>query len=209
MNTNLNDLLETKSFTALTEQERDFVLSLMPEDDYIRQRKLVLSARSILKEKTLVPALPSKAIIALQAKKPVKKGRLAFLNSKIPTWAAVAACLIIFLLVEGQNMLEEPQKETVYITTVDTFYVEKMVRNITENKFTRKDDSLLAITSSTPHIQPKQYKPEPNHEPAQYTREMLGVEQINYTLFFSSFSQSNGVSMQQDTLTQWVNNQLY
>lgn len=112
MKLEIEDLIASKAFDELTNDERAWVLSQMTELDYESQRAIIVDSQNLWmeEEQELDPLPPSPAIFAaLQQKQaaipveqqvePKKKGFLAaVLGHRIATWQAVAASLIFMLM---------------------------------------------------------------------------------------------------------------
>jgi hypothetical protein len=118
-NSRLIDLLEGKDFNELSVQERNWVLSQISEEEYSKQRLLILDLSDALKpeDDNLIPAplvLPSKGAI-----------RTIPLYQAAMSVAAMALLLIsIFSLFGNQT---EIINNTEYIVKHDTVEVEKTI----------------------------------------------------------------------------------
>ncbi|UKN03731.1 hypothetical protein K6119_09530 [Paracrocinitomix mangrovi] len=149
MRTTLLTLLETKNFEQLTNDERLLVLSEMTAEEYLEQRKIILATKSLAaQERKTLQANPS-ILLAAQNKfntnqKAVKKGGLLLLwQHKIPSWAAVAACILLMFSVWGFNEYNQDTTERTVITEIvrDTVYQDKIV----EVTVPQKADTIVKI----------------------------------------------------------------
>ena len=123
-------LLETKNFEELSQDERSVVLSEMDETEYGEQRKMILLARDLAKNEK-AKLLPNPQTLVLAREKLPKKRAAGFLifQHKVPTWAAVAACLFIFFGIREINKsLNSNIEPTVITETIhDTVFTEKII----------------------------------------------------------------------------------
>jgi hypothetical protein len=210
MSNDLNELLENKTFAQLTAVERTYVLTQISAQEYDWQREILLSSKIAFEEAPVLTPLPPTA--ALMALRENKKSSPPFLFvHKIPTWMAIAACLLVFLLAKGSGFMETEKQPALCAEIIDTVYVEKMVRAIVQENNTTRKDTLIAVNSTSeshPKIPVKNPSEPKRTEPA-FTAEMLSIGNINYDAYFSNYSSSSGTSLQNDSITQLVNNTMF
>ena len=130
MKTDVLELMETKDFGELTAEEQAAVLNQMTEAEYSSERKLILSALALVKdEKPLLVPSPQILSMAREKLSQQKGGGFFLLQHKIPTWAAVAACLLLYFGIRASGLLNETKPtETVVTETIhDTVFTEKII----------------------------------------------------------------------------------
>ncbi len=111
------ELLESKDWKQLTEEERSFVAKELTQEQYCAQRKVILSAKELDDQVEPLPlVLPAsrKAIV-------------------IPLYQAIAgvaaAFIIAFFLFNGDSELNEESGE-ILLADVDTVYVDRVVHEV-------------------------------------------------------------------------------
>lgn len=142
------ELMLSKTFENLTAEEKQLVLSQMTRDEYETQRSLLLSAKSSMQEESkqlqlnsggkqnVLAALQAKnqAKIALEKENHQKKEKGGFFAVQIPLWSAAAAVFMVFFLTTPIFMESHFnfKKDTPLMATVDTVYIDKIVRDTIE-----------------------------------------------------------------------------
>lgn len=207
MKADVLELLEVKNFEELTDEERTAVLKEMSESEYRAHRKLILTAL-VLTKKEKVELIPNSQILIMAKERMSKKkaGGLMIFQHKVPTWAAAAACLLLFFGIRNLNNLENSGAETTVVTEIfrDTVYTEKIVTT-----------QLLADTVIE-YIYINQ--PEVIHEAvdnsSNYVQEDPSFENLNFREYqdcsiMSCYEPKKGMSVANDTLLVWTQNGLY
>jgi hypothetical protein len=213
MNIDLSDLLANKDFDQLTLAEQELVLSEISRAEYDAQREMIISAQILMANEAELlqpnPAIATAAIAALGKK---KKGKVfALFTHKVPTWVAVAACVLVFFLFNYSHVFDQTiqNENTALVPTVDTVYVDKVVTEFRDIKAISQPSETLRTPpySAEPIIEtPAQIKL--NNAPT-YSDEMLNLEQVNYAALLQNHSQSPGVSLQNDSISQMINSTIY
>jgi hypothetical protein len=137
----LQELIQQKSFEALTPAERDFVLEQTSEEDYRVRRAVIENSEELFDEERplLVPNPAIKARVKEQIKSEEEEERrvplvVALFSYKIPAYqAGIAAIILLGLLIYRPEIKEAGKTtkgETVYVDRIDTLYVEKEVHRV-------------------------------------------------------------------------------
>ncbi|MDX2361647.1 MAG: hypothetical protein QNK23_12640 [Crocinitomicaceae bacterium] len=110
----LMELIESKSFESLTEEEKGFVLEHMSEEEFNLQRKILLETKAMDDDVVPLPLIiPNK-----------KRGIV------IPLYQAIggiaAAVLLSFFLLRTETTIEIPGEQLIVAQT-DTVYVDKVI----------------------------------------------------------------------------------
>lgn len=213
MKHDLSDLLDQKDFEDLTMIERNFVLSEISEEAYNEQRETIVMAQLIMADDASnLRANPSIAIAASTALQQRKKtGVFAIFTHKVPTWAAVAACALLFTLFNYSGIFGQSveKNHVADVSSIDTVYIEKIITEFRDLKpFQEKPVSDKVQPHNSENLAQVSVPPKPDKTPT-YSDEMLNAEQINYTALLQNYSSSNGVSLQNDSITRMVNRTVY
>ncbi|MFT5818831.1 MAG: NADH:ubiquinone oxidoreductase subunit K [Crocinitomix sp.] len=213
MKTDLSDLLAQKDFEELTATEQELVLSEISEQEYCEQRKMVATAKNIMATEAATLQAPMVAVAASNALQNKKGGVFAVFAHKVPTWAAVAACAILFTLFGysgffGQNV---ENNKMALIPQIDTVFVEKIITEFRDLKPVHEERRSIKVQSHSTENVVKIDTPAPLNNPDKiaYSDEMLNAERINYTALLQNHSSSAGVSLQNDSISQMVNRTVY
>lgn len=137
-NFNIQDLIETKSFSALTENERKMVLTEMTEVEYTRLSHLVThSAVSMQHEQVMPSAAVQQNLKTRFQTKHVKVNPLVqFLILKIPIWAILVGLISLggvfyYVSLEKTHKPEKPALqngvEQIFVYLRDTIYLDKPI----------------------------------------------------------------------------------
>mgnify|MGYP006093030905 CR=1 FL=1 len=143
----IQQLLETKSFDSLTIEEREKVLSVMSEEEFISRGEVVRVSKNMLNEgvrsMTPSPSIKSSAYELMEQRK--ENNRKSFVGMfslifsvKIPAYQfVVALALVVFLLppllkneIKQVATIASPEKEIAYIH--DTVFLDKIIPEIVE-----------------------------------------------------------------------------
>ena len=130
------DLLEQKTFAALTSEERNTVLAEMTEQEFSQYQQLILQSSASLKQEQVQP----QPIVYQNLKVGFKKKYTSIndvsslLSIKIPLWMALLAMLSVGIVFSffNQRKIHEPtkpaiekEKEKIFVYQMDTIYIEK------------------------------------------------------------------------------------
>ncbi len=141
MDNRVTELIEQKSFTELSVEERNFVLSQISEQEYIEKHQLILEIKKDLKSEAsqlkVNDSIRLDALIALRAKHAAigsaetTKSRIGFFTFKIPLWTAVAAVFMIFILTTPLFIDSQfkDNKANDLVASIDTVYIDKVIRD--------------------------------------------------------------------------------
>lgn len=214
MNYNLSDLLEAKAFDALLPDEQAFVLEQMSAEAYTAQHELVCNAQEFLKAESALlvpyPETQHAALDALREKNKKKRGGALLLwQNKVPTWMAVAACLLILLLSQGYSYIQHTDLEKIPIveTISDTVYVEKLVTK--QEKIYLPGDTVVKVVYQKSELLDVEKKvvPTESHSPEKmlvYSDEMLNANNLDYGSLLMNHSKPKGISAKNDSLMRMV-----
>lgn len=101
------DLLSTKDFTALSENEKVMVLAIMSQTEYEALYHSYQKTSHFFQEKAEIE--PSdKVLFAFQAAISPKSSPTSILLQPIPLWKAVAAVLLLLFAWSLQSILKSP-----------------------------------------------------------------------------------------------------
>ena len=210
MNYDLSDLLEKKSFEALNAEEHHFVLSQMTAEEFEQQQRIIRALKTTLteEEEQMSPVFPVAALHELNHKTEKKRSPWILFAHKTPTWAAVAAGILLYFLMQQTGIGSSQNDNQPIVQETDTIFVEKFVRS--EKPSVLPKDTLMAINTEEPKSNrvsgPDRSRKEEKKSPILFTDEMLNAGSINYTAFLSgSNSNQGGISLQNDSLSQLVN----
>lgn len=212
MNYNLNDLFAQKSFEELTDSERAFVLNKMTESEYRGKRELIQNTQLLLKqEMTELKPRPEVKAAALQAlnKKKKRPVVLALFAHKVPTWAAVAACFLVFLLVQNFWTDEPVNNPLATVERVDTVYLEKYITQTTKSPVDTVIKVVYKTVDGEEKVSAEKTNPPKEEKVFAYSDAMLNAESIDYSAFLFDREEPKGRSVKEDTLTQWINTTIY
>ncbi|MEI7801073.1 MAG: hypothetical protein WCI97_00340 [Bacteroidota bacterium] len=133
LNEKLFELLSSKKFESLTQEEKQFVLTEMEPDEYNHLFELQHSIHTSLHENSAAPSknLKSNLLTAFDNhhnEKQNKKGVLRFLFMKVPAYQSIAAAVLAFVLSSGFYLLNNfnsiSGEHIVYKFKTDTVYVQ-------------------------------------------------------------------------------------
>ena len=135
---NIQDLIETKSFSALTENERNMVLTEMTETEYIRLSHLVPHAQILMQgEQTIPNAAVHQNLKARFKAKHVKVNPLIqFMILKVPIWVVLVGLISLgsVFYYFSLEKTHEPTKpalqngvEQIFVYLRDTIYLDKPI----------------------------------------------------------------------------------
>ena len=155
MDYRVTELLETKSFEALSEDEKFLVKSHLTEDEYQRQHRLIAQFKDNLNDESeslsANDQIRVNALEALRLKNQENATKTVplWLNYKIPLWTAFAALLLIFILTTPLLFNSEigESKSNEQLVMRDTVYIEKIVNDTIEIK-TPADTVIKTIYTS-------------------------------------------------------------
>ena len=207
MKTDVLELMETKDFGVLTAAEQSAVLNEMTEAEYLAERKLMISAMALAKDEK-PKLIPNPQILMMAKEKLPKKkaGALLFFQHKVPTWAAVAACLLLFFGIHKSGILNESNPETSVITETihDTVFTEKIIveqppsDTVIEYVYVDKPEVIYEIVdNSKPY-----FKEDPSYE-------NLYFKEDPYCNIMSCYEPTRGNTVQNDTLLLLIQDGLY
>lgn len=210
MNYSLTDLFAQKSFEELTDSERALVLNEMTESEYRENRAVIQNSQLLLKQEMaeLKPRSETKAIAlqTLNKKKPIV---IALFAHKVPTWMAVSACFLVFLLLQNFWNDEPINNPLTNVEQVDTIYSEKYNTQTTKNPVDTIIKVVYKTISDTEKVSVEKTYPPKEEKAFAYSDAMLNTELIDYSTFLSDLDEPKGKSVKEDTLTQWVNTTIY
>lgn len=132
---NIQDLIETKSFSALTENERELVLSEMTEAEYIRLSHLVPHMQLSMQHEQMMPSakVQQNLTARFQAKHVKVNPLIQFMVFKIPIWAVLVGLMSLgsILYYFSLERTHEPTKpalqngvEQIFVYLRDTIYID-------------------------------------------------------------------------------------
>ncbi|HLP12894.1 MAG TPA: hypothetical protein VK177_13245 [Flavobacteriales bacterium] len=137
----IQELVEHKNFTELTNDERQMVLKEISQEEYESRRSILQSTRAFLQagiNKTQPSQDTKKRAAALmQVKKQEQKGIAGFIGYRIPAYAAVAAILILAFMLPLFYANEKPA--TKYVAMVDTVYREAEPKTVYDTVIKEKE----------------------------------------------------------------------
>ncbi|NOQ76021.1 MAG: hypothetical protein GQ574_28705 [Crocinitomix sp.] len=215
MKTDLSHLLAQKDFEELTSAEQELVLSEISEQEYEAQREMLVTAQMLMASEAATLKAPVIATAASTALRQKKGGVIAIFAHKVPTWAAVAACAILFTWFNYSGLFGQTiQNDNLAVAPdVDTVFVEKIITEFRDLKPARveKQSTQTQVQSQAPDNMAQIITPAPTSfiETPAYSDEMLNAELINYTALLQNHSSSAGVSLQNDSISQMVNRAVY
>ncbi len=141
-NHELQQLLESKDFHLLTEEERKIVLSDITEEEYLIRRKLLREIKDFLREgvKKSLPKddVKRNVLAVMQAKKQSTLfGKIIFY--RLPVYIPAAAAILVLLMIpflfrdqpsatESHARIKQPEPKIIYKTKI----IEKEVPKIVE-----------------------------------------------------------------------------
>jgi hypothetical protein len=132
----IQDLVETKAFAALTEQERKMVLSEITEGEYTRLRHWIQQAKLSMQSEVLMPnaAVQQNLAAHFRAKHVKVNPLIQFLVLKIPIWAVIVGLLslgYVFYYFSSEKT-HQPAKpalqngvEQIFVYLRDTIYLDR------------------------------------------------------------------------------------
>jgi hypothetical protein len=223
MTTDLSELLAQKTFEELTATEREMVLSEMSEQDYSDQHEMIIAAKLMMAKEAATLQAPVVPIAAGKLMPQKKGGVFALFSHKIPTWAAVAAGILLFLLFNYSSILNPSAENNTLVVApqVDTVYVEKLITEFRDLKPLQKEkgpsrmqpqttEKVVSanLRTSTPPVVNQNSSANLNENLA-YSDEMLNAERINYTAILQNYRSSKGVSLQNDSISQMLNRTVF
>lgn len=198
MKTEILELLETKNFDELTDEERTGVHNYMSEIEYREQRKLILSATVLATEEKaeLVPN-PQLLIIGQEKLPKRKSGALIVFGHKTPTWVTVAACLLLFFGIRGFYNSKNSGVETIVVTETinDTIYSEKIVTEQLPGETVVK-----YIYVNEPKIINETVDNSNSYKPEEPSFEHLHFREDQYCTIMSCYESKKGKTVANDTL---------
>jgi hypothetical protein len=223
MTTDLSDLLAQKNFEELTPAQQEMVLAEMSEQDYSNQREMVIAATLMMANEAAALQAPVIPIAAGAAMRQKKGGVFAIFTHKIPTWAAVAAGIILFTLFNYSGIIGSSTENNTRAVSpqVDTVFVEKLITEFRDLKPLQKEKQPVrvqvlttenVISANPPPPSPleaDQGRASNTNEVLAYSDEMLNAERVNYAALLQNHSTSTGVSLQNDSISQMVNRTVY
>lgn len=196
------DLLESKSFEALNEGEKSFVLAQMTQQEYEEQHELLKLSESSLsgEEVLLIPQTPTKALEALHKKK--QRGAVFFFSQSVSLWKAAAACILLLGAYHYWFVATEQSPEKVYVTEYvdreiyihadpDTV-VEKVVVEVEKTKVASAEPYAEALTDFSVDRQRSGWTMD----------EMAILSDVEREL--SNPRKNGGISVENDTLTKEI-----
>ena len=135
---NIQDLIETKPFSALTESERNLVLTEMTETEYIRLTHLLPHSSVVMQKEQLAPSIKVQQNLTarFQAKHVKVNPLVQFMVFKIPIWAVLAGLISLGSLFYYFSLekTHEPTKpalqngvEQIFVYLRDTIYLDKPI----------------------------------------------------------------------------------
>ena len=134
MKMDLTELIENKSFEALTEAEKAFVLQQMSKTEYENQYELLQQYKIFSAEEyerlEVKDEVRKNALQKLRKRKAEKKRGILpmIINYKVPAWAAAAVFLITFSLLSYPFMSSEYEdKGEMLAASKDTVFLEKLI----------------------------------------------------------------------------------
>lgn len=137
----IQELVEHKNFTELTNDERQMVLKEISQEEYESRRSILESTRAFLQagiNKTQPSQDTKKRAAALmQVKKQEQKGIAGFIGYHVPAYAAVAAILILAFILPLFYANEKPA--TKYVARVDTVYREAEPKTVYDTVIKEKE----------------------------------------------------------------------
>ena len=122
------DLLESKDFSALTAVETAFVLSMMPEEEYEFQRKIMVDSSSVFDEE-----IEPVALILPHADSKSKKQLTVPLYQSL---LAIASVIIFFIIIwpdQTRHVLNSKNDDTLHPEKVKTEYIHDTVVQYVNN----------------------------------------------------------------------------
>jgi len=211
MQLELQELLASKAFDQLNEEERSFVLQQLSEQEYRAQYRVVTESRALFQTESarIVPLPPTAALAALKQQQappvsntsPVQPiARPKLWQYPVPLWQAAAACLF-FVLSYGMLSYNNNTKTTrTEIATVirDTIFVDKI------KAVFRPADTIVKVIYDTLYI-----KESPVEEAAYAAladsavrREEVVLEAAGFEQSMDYYTTSSGQPMSKDTFLQ-------
>ncbi|PWH86694.1 hypothetical protein [Brumimicrobium oceani] len=183
MKIRLSELMESKSFSELTIEERNFVLSEISEQEFKEKRQLIVQVKEELKseanqlkvnEQTHLNALAalraknaSKSGLITEVEETVesqeKEGKVGFFAFKIPLWTAIAAVFMIFILTTPVFINSEFEtKNDTTLAVADTVYIDKIIRDTIE--ISMPADTVVKVVYQSMPESEKEVKNQRNNE---------------------------------------------
>lgn len=162
MNELIENLAARKSFSELTESERETVLAGMPREAYERLRAILLAAPALDAGPPPPPELRDRLLARMPAQRP-SRGLAGALTLRLPVWQAAAALAIAVAAVwmlKAQNV----RQIIVPVTEIrtDTLYREKIVwkERMTVREKTVFRERPVAAASAPEKMAPRDAVPE-------------------------------------------------
>lgn len=144
------DLLEQKTFAALTDNERAMVLAEMTEQEFTLQRQFIQQTTHALQQEQLQPKpiVHQNLKASFRKQYPSANGVSSLLSLQIPLWMALLGMLsvaIVFSYINQKKTHEpvkpaiEKEEEKIFVYQMDTIYIEKD----TESKKPPRDSAAI------------------------------------------------------------------
>lgn len=207
MKADILELLETKNFEELTSEERVTVFNEMSETDYKEQRMMILASRILAKkEKAEIVPNPKILINARERLSKKKSGGLVIFTHKLPTWVAVAACLLIFFGIRSLTDSENSDVESTVVTEIihDTIYTEKIV-----TAQLPADTVIEYVYVYQPEVIYEMVDNSVNYDQKESSFENLHFKEDQYCNIMSCFEPKKGKSVAKDTLLGLIQGEFY
>ena len=197
----LENLLHSKFFNELTDEEKQWVNSLLSEEEYITMSMLY---SSLNKQKHRVsiepnPELKDKLHFALAS----KVRNQGVFTLKMPVYQSVGAALIFFLIGFGINLSRPIDKQIIHDTVNVIKYINKpdtLRKNLVESNPTKKKLKRFAVIHEKELIPTNKSDNTisiPESNPDLIRQQEIAMTNINRVL-----NEKNGTSMGGDTLLQ-------
>lgn len=209
MTADILELLETKNFDELTAEERAAVFNEMNKADYKEQRMMIL-ASLILAKKEKAEMVPNPKILIDAQKRLSKKKNgglgLVIFTHKLPTWLAVAACLLLFFGIRHLTDSENSGLESTVVTEIihDTIYSEKIVTEQLPG-----DTVIEYVYVYQPEVIYEMVDNSINYDQKESSFENLYFKEDQYCNIMSCFEPKKGKSVAKDTLLGLIQGEFY
>jgi len=193
----LEKLLRAKRFDELNTVEKQWVNSLLSEEEYVSMSVLYTSLNDQKQGIYIEPQADTK--VKLNKALAAKVKRPGVFQLKMPMYQSVAAVLIFFLVGYGVHVFQPEQTRIINTTSQVIKYVERPVKLIQyvkvlvyiKEKKKEKENNIIRVND-------KIVKP----EMPEFNSEFIRQQEIFTTNFTKVFDENNGVSMSNDSLLQ-------